>query len=110
MVTRKNIDAVHRMIETDRRIIYHEIPAFLGIGMNQIQSFIHKHRKRKHQRDSNKREMISGNQFNKVNLQRDSHYEGGPISGDVKNCRRYGLRRATRVALASRKTNSIVNI
>ncbi|GBP32753.1 Beta-glucuronidase [Eumeta japonica] len=34
-VNNKNIDAVRRMIETDRRVTYHEIQAFLGIGMSQ---------------------------------------------------------------------------
>ncbi|GBP85994.1 hypothetical protein EVAR_57470_1 [Eumeta japonica] len=29
-----NIDAVLRMIYTDRHVIYHEIPPSLGIGMN----------------------------------------------------------------------------
>lgn len=42
-VTNKNIDAVRRMIETDRHVTYHEIRASLEIGMSQIQSILHKH-------------------------------------------------------------------
>ncbi|GBP71998.1 Putative uncharacterized protein FLJ37770 [Eumeta japonica] len=38
----KNIDAVRRMIDTDRHVTYHEIRASLGIGMNQTQSILHK--------------------------------------------------------------------
>ncbi|GBP91933.1 hypothetical protein EVAR_103582_1 [Eumeta japonica] len=33
-VNNMNIDAVLRMIDTDRHVIYHEIPPSLGIGMN----------------------------------------------------------------------------
>ncbi|GBP87114.1 hypothetical protein EVAR_59771_1 [Eumeta japonica] len=38
----KNIDAVRRMLETDRHTTYHEIRASLDIGMNLIQSLLHK--------------------------------------------------------------------
>ncbi|GBP04576.1 hypothetical protein EVAR_3927_1 [Eumeta japonica] len=37
VVNNKNIDAVHRMIETDRHVTYHEIWAFLDIGVRPIQ-------------------------------------------------------------------------
>ncbi|GBP92012.1 hypothetical protein EVAR_41609_1 [Eumeta japonica] len=39
----KNIDAVRRMIKTDRHVTYHEIRASLGIDMSQTQSILHKH-------------------------------------------------------------------
>ncbi|GBP31938.1 hypothetical protein EVAR_18477_1 [Eumeta japonica] len=42
-VNNKNIDAVRRMIETNRRVTFHEIRASLGMGMSQIQSIVHKH-------------------------------------------------------------------
>ncbi|GBP60500.1 Putative uncharacterized protein FLJ37770 [Eumeta japonica] len=42
-VNNKNIDAVRRMIETDRHVTYHEIRAFLDIGKSQIQSIRHKY-------------------------------------------------------------------
>ncbi|GBP26714.1 hypothetical protein EVAR_23485_1 [Eumeta japonica] len=38
-VNNKNIDAVRRMIETDRHVTIHNIRAFLGIGISQIQSY-----------------------------------------------------------------------
>ncbi|GBP27963.1 CAP-Gly domain-containing linker protein 1 [Eumeta japonica] len=37
----KNMDAVRRMIKTDRHMTYHEIRASLGIRMSQIQSILH---------------------------------------------------------------------
>ncbi|GBP89132.1 hypothetical protein EVAR_67928_1 [Eumeta japonica] len=37
-VNDRNIDAVRGMIETDRRVTYHEIRASLGIGLSQIRS------------------------------------------------------------------------
>ncbi|GBP21969.1 hypothetical protein EVAR_7186_1 [Eumeta japonica] len=42
-VNNKNIDAVHRMIETDRHVTYHEIRESLGMGMSEIQSILQKH-------------------------------------------------------------------
>ncbi|GBP86840.1 Putative uncharacterized protein FLJ37770 [Eumeta japonica] len=42
-VDNKYIDAVRRMIETDRHVTYHEIRTSLGIGMSQIQSILQKH-------------------------------------------------------------------
>ncbi|GBP66860.1 hypothetical protein EVAR_18031_1 [Eumeta japonica] len=42
-VNNGNIDTMRRMIETDRCVTYHEIQAFLSIGMSQIQSILHKH-------------------------------------------------------------------
>ncbi|GBP86766.1 hypothetical protein EVAR_66674_1 [Eumeta japonica] len=41
-VNNKNIDAVRRMLETDRHETYHETRAFLGISL-RIQSMLHKH-------------------------------------------------------------------
>ncbi|GBP94723.1 hypothetical protein EVAR_100433_1 [Eumeta japonica] len=35
-VNNKNIDAVRRMIETDKHVTHHEIRTSLGIGMSQI--------------------------------------------------------------------------
>ncbi|GBP70904.1 hypothetical protein EVAR_48869_1 [Eumeta japonica] len=37
------VDVVRRMIGTDRHMTYHEIRAALDIGMNQIQSILHKY-------------------------------------------------------------------
>ncbi|GBO99277.1 Putative uncharacterized protein FLJ37770 [Eumeta japonica] len=42
-VNNKSIDAVHRLIKTDRHVTYHEIRASLGMDMNQIQSILPKH-------------------------------------------------------------------
>ncbi|GBP25996.1 hypothetical protein EVAR_84556_1 [Eumeta japonica] len=39
VVINRNINAVRRMIETDRHVTYHEILATLGIGMSQIRSY-----------------------------------------------------------------------
>ncbi|GBP60198.1 hypothetical protein EVAR_81343_1 [Eumeta japonica] len=36
VVNNKNIDAVRRMMETDRHVTYHEIRTFLGTSMSQI--------------------------------------------------------------------------
>ncbi|GBP43560.1 Histone-lysine N-methyltransferase SETMAR [Eumeta japonica] len=43
VVNNKDIDIARYMIETDRHVTYHGIRASLGIGMNQIQSILHKH-------------------------------------------------------------------
>ncbi|GBP35257.1 hypothetical protein EVAR_19477_1 [Eumeta japonica] len=40
-VNNKNTDAVRRMIETDRHVIYHEIRA--SLGMSQIQQILPKY-------------------------------------------------------------------
>ncbi|GBP40904.1 Histone-lysine N-methyltransferase SETMAR [Eumeta japonica] len=42
-VNNKNIDAVRRMIETDNYVTYRGVWASLGMGMNRIQSMLHKH-------------------------------------------------------------------
>ncbi|GBP48900.1 hypothetical protein EVAR_98084_1 [Eumeta japonica] len=42
-VNNKNIDAVRRVIKTDRHVNYHEIWASLGLDMSQMQSILHKH-------------------------------------------------------------------
>ncbi|GBP59100.1 hypothetical protein EVAR_48076_1 [Eumeta japonica] len=42
-VNNKIIDAVLRMIKTDRHVTYHENRASLGTGINEIQSILNKH-------------------------------------------------------------------
>ncbi|GBP44224.1 Putative uncharacterized protein FLJ37770 [Eumeta japonica] len=42
-VNNKNIDAVRRMVESDRHVNNHGIRISLGIDMSQIQSILHKH-------------------------------------------------------------------
>ncbi|GBP46586.1 hypothetical protein EVAR_95048_1 [Eumeta japonica] len=42
-VNNKNIDAVRRVIKTDRHVTYHEIRTSVGISMSQKQSFLYKH-------------------------------------------------------------------
>ncbi|GBP83584.1 Putative uncharacterized protein FLJ37770 [Eumeta japonica] len=39
----KNIDSVRRIIETNRYLTYDDIRTSLGIGINLIQSIVHKH-------------------------------------------------------------------
>ncbi|GBP42010.1 Protein aurora borealis [Eumeta japonica] len=41
-VNNKTIDAVRRIIKTERLVTYHDMQTSLGIGMSQIQSLLHK--------------------------------------------------------------------
>ncbi|GBP06622.1 hypothetical protein EVAR_72570_1 [Eumeta japonica] len=42
-VINKNVNAVRRMIETDRNMTYNESRASLGLDVSQIQSILHKY-------------------------------------------------------------------